>query len=150
MSLASIFRSDFAALAASDTVGTAIAAMLRHGVTDLPVVDSVGTLRGLLKLERVFASLLPKAALIGHGMTDLGFVTNTLDELRTHMRDVEHHPVTAYVVPFAHTVTAETSPMELVLLLVRGANSVPVVDRDNRLLGMVSARDLLHALHQDA
>ena len=46
-----------------------------------------------------------------------------------------------------HVIHPDTPPLEIVLLLHKGANNVPVVDRDGgRLVGMVSARDLLTAL----
>ncbi|HZQ63070.1 MAG TPA: CBS domain-containing protein [Casimicrobiaceae bacterium] len=149
MSLAPLYTTDFVALRDSDTVSDATAQMLRHRVTDLPVVDGAGKLVGLFKLDRVFASLLPKAALIGYGVPDLNFVGGNIDDLRQHMQSVEHEPVATFVVQ-PHSVHPDSSPLEVVLLLYRGANSVPVVDEHGRLVGMVSARELLTALHHDA
>ena len=149
MSLAPLYTTDFVALRDTDTVAQATEQMLRHRVTDLPVVDEAGRLVGLFKLERVLAGLLPKAALVGYGMTDLGFVASTIADMRAHMRDIEHRPVHEFVITPDHTVTPETSPMEIVLLLYRGANNVPVLGPDRKLVGMVSTRDLLTALHQE-
>ncbi len=148
MSLAPLYTTDFVALRDTDTVSDATAQMLRHRVTDLPVVDGAGKLVGLFKLDRVFASLLPKAALIGYGMPDLNFLGGTLEDLRQHMHAVEHEQVASFIVQ-PHSVRPDSSPLEVVLLLYRGANSVPVVDEHDKLVGMVSARDLLTALHQD-
>lgn len=150
MSLAPLYTTDFVALRDTDSVSDATAQMLRHRVTDLPVVDAAGKLVGLFKLDRVFASLLPKAALIGYGMPDLNFIGGTFDDLRQHMQAVEHEPVASFIVQPVHTVRPDSSPLEVVLLLYRGANSVPVVDDHGKLVGMVSARELLTALHQDA
>ena len=149
MSLASLYTTDFVALKDTDSVGEAAAHMLQHQVTDLPIVDASGRLMGLFKLDRVFASLLPKAALLGYGIQDLGFVGQTFDTLREHMREIDHEPVTAFAVK-PQTISPEGSPLEVVLLLYRGANSVPVVQKDGKLVGMVSARDILAALHQNA
>ena len=56
-------------------------------------------------------------------------------------------PVRHFAVKPDHVVHPDTSPMEVVMLLYKGANNVPVVDRDSgRLVGMVSARDVLAAL----
>ena len=149
MSLAPLYTTDFVALRNTDTVGEATTQMLRHRVTDLPVVSADGKLMGMFKLERMLAFLLPKAALIGYGMPDLGFVSHDLEDLRQHMRDIEHHPVLRYVVAPQHTADPKTSPLEIVLLLYRGVNNIPVVDRGSgKLLGMISARDLLAALHE--
>lgn len=149
MSLGPLYTGDFVALKDTDTVADAAAQMLKHRVTDLPIVDGTGRLIGLFKLDRVFASLLPKAALLGYGMQDLGFVGETLETLREHMRTVDHERVTAFAVR-PHTVAPDSSPLEIVLLLYRGENSVPVVESDGKLVGMVSARELLAALHESA
>ncbi|MDQ6621534.1 MAG: CBS domain-containing protein [Pseudomonadota bacterium] len=148
MSLAPLCNTDFVALKDTDTVGEATAQMLRHGVTDLPIVDAKGKLLGMFKLDRVFASLLPKAALIGYGMPDLSFVGESFEHLRDHMRQVEHERVTSYVLT-PHSVRLDSSPLEVVLLLYRGAGAVPVVGGSGELVGIVSARDLLAALHQE-
>jgi CBS-domain-containing membrane protein len=145
VSLSSLYTTEFVALRHTDAVGHATAEMLRHGVTDLPIVDDAGKLVGLFKLDRLFASLLPKGALMGHGM-DLEFVGGTLDDLREHMHRVDREPVAAYLVP-ADAVREDSTPIEVVLLLYRGANAVPVVDAQGTLVGMVSARELLSAWH---
>src|SRR5690242_3495707 len=117
MSLAPLYTTDFVALRDTDTVARATEQMLRHRVTDLPVVDDASRLVGLFKRERVLAELLPKAALVGYGMSDLGFVASTIEDMRAHMRDIEHRSVSDFVVVPEHTVAPDTSPMEIVLLL---------------------------------
>ena len=87
----------------------------------------------------------PKAALIGKGMTDLSFVSETLAAAaREDGRD--RRPAGARIRRRCrdHVVHADTTPLEIVLLLHQGENNVPVVDRaGGRLIGMVSARELL-------
>ncbi len=149
MSCATIYRTEFPSLKGDDVVGEATRRMLTSFVTDLPVVDDDGRLIGILKLERLLASLLPKGALIGFGMDDLRFVSDSLDHLRKQMRAVADTPVRQLMVKAEHVVHPDTSPVEIVLLLYRGASNVPVVEPDtNRLVGMVSARDVLSALQQ--
>ena len=148
MNPAVIYQTDFPRLKDADTVGAALRRMLDERVYDLPVVDAKGRLIGMFKLDRVYATLLPKAALIGYGMPDLAFLSDTLGQLREKVREIAPHPVREYVVKPAQLAHPDTSPLEIVLLLHQGANNVPVVDReDGRLVGMVSARDLLTALH---
>ena len=151
MSSATIYRTDFPRLAATDNVGVALERMLANRVSDLPVVDASGALVGMFKLEKLYAKLLPRAALIGKGMDDLSFVSDTLDELRAKMRDIDGDSVRDYVEKVDDLVHPDTPPVEIVLLLHHGANNVPVVDRDTgRLVGMVSSRDLLAALYPGA
>jgi CBS-domain-containing membrane protein len=149
MSRSTVYTTDFVVLRTTDTVGTATNQMLQHRVADLPVVDEAGKFVGMFRIDRIFADLLPKAALIGYGMPDLGFVSSTLDDLRQHMRRIEDHAVHDYVVRPEQIVHPDTSPLAIVLLLYRGMNNVPVVDpASGALVGLVSARDLLTALHE--
>ena len=148
MNPAVIYQTDFPRLKDADTVGAALQRMLDDRVYDLPVVDAKGRLVGMFKLDRLYASLLPKAALIGYGIPDLAFLSDTLGQLREKMREIESHAVHEFVVKPTHVIHPDSSPLEIVLLLHQGANNIPVVDReDGRLVGMVSARDLLTALH---
>ncbi len=143
-----IYNPAFASLRAADRVGDATRRMLEHRVSDLPVVDAEGRLVGLFKLDRLFASLLPKAALLGYGVPDLSFVSDSLAELRERMRAIEGEPVSRFIVRPEHVAYPDTSPVEIVLLLYKGANNIPVVARDGgQLLGMAAARDVLAALH---
>ncbi len=143
----SLYNASFSLLHDSDLVSDATRRMLDDRVSDLPVVDGDGKLVGMFKLDRLLAGLLPKAALVGYGM-DLAFITDTLEQLRDKMRQIETRPVREFTVRADHVVHPDTSPIEIVLLIYRGANSVPVVDpASGRLVGMVSARDVLAALH---
>jgi CBS-domain-containing membrane protein len=147
MNAAPIYRTEFASLKGADVVADATRRLLDHYVTDLPVVDDEQCLIGMLKLERLLGSLLPKAALIGFGLDDLSFVPDTLGHLRQQMQAIADTPVRQLMVKAEHVVHPDTSPIEIVLLLYRGASNVPVVERDtNKLVGMVSARDVLGAL----
>ncbi len=146
-----IYNREFEALKGTDTVGDATRRMLEHRVSDLPVVDASGKLLGLFKLDRLLASLLPAAALVGYGVPDLAFVANGVDELRERMRMLDARLVREFTVKADHVVHPDTAPVEIVLQLYRGANNLPVVGRkDGKLVGMVSARDVLAAVHGGA
>ena len=143
-----VYNTAYSALDADDSEGDATRRMLADRVSDLPVVDADGRLIGLFKLDRLFASLLPKAALLGYGMPDLAFVSDSLAELRERMRGVEDARLREFVVKPDHVVHPDTSPLEIVLLLYKGANNIQVVTRDTgQLVGMAAARDVLAALH---
>lgn len=148
MSPVVIFNREFETLKDTDTVAEATRRMLGSRVSDLPVVDPEGRLVGMFKLDRLLAALLPAAALVGYGMPDLSFVSDDLDDLREKMGAVDARPVRDFAVMPEHIVHPDTPPMEIVLQLHRGANNVPVVERETgRLVGVVSARDVLAALH---
>jgi len=131
----------------TDTVADATRRMLGDRVSDVPVVDASGALVGLFRLEALYAALLPKAALLGDGLSDLGFVSDTLGQLREKMREVERHPVREFTVMPAQVVHPDTTPLQIILLLHHGANNIPVVaPGSGQLVGMVSARDVIAAL----
>jgi CBS domain-containing protein len=142
-----IYSTTFASLRDTDTVADATRRMLGDRVSDLPVVDASGALVGLFRLDRLYAALLPKAALLGDGLSDLAFVSDTLGQLREKMREIDHHPVREFTLMPEHVVHPDTTPMQIVLLLHQGANNIPVVAPDTgKLVGMISARDVLAAL----
>jgi CBS-domain-containing membrane protein len=142
-----IYTTIFPTLADTDSVAEATRRMLDDRVFDLPVIDVSGKFLGMFKLDRLYATLLPKAALIGYGLTDIAFLSDTLGQLREKMREIEHSSVRKFVVKPDYVVHPDTPPLEIVLLLHRGINNVPVLERDTgRLVGMASARDLLVAL----
>lgn len=145
-----IFNTSFPLLEDTDTVADAIQRMLDDRVSDLPVVDGTGKFIGMFRLDRLYATLLPKAALIGYGVGDLAFVSDTLGQLRERMREIEHLAVRDFVVKPRDAVHPDTPPLEVVLLLHHGINAIPVTDRESgRLVGMISARDLLTALRTE-
>ena len=151
MGRSTLYTTDYVALRCTDTVGTAMTRMLQNRIADLPVVDANGKFVGMFRIDHIFADLLPKAALIGYGMPDLGFVSSTVDDLRRHMQSLEHHAVQDYVLKPEQVVHPDTSPLEILLLLYRGMNNVPVVDpASGMLVGLVSARELLSALHEES
>jgi CBS domain-containing protein len=142
-----IYTTVFPALADTDTVRRATALMLEHRVCDLPVVDSAGTLLGMFRLDRLLAVMLPKAALMDYGMPDLAFAMETVGQLRERLAEVEDRPVREFVVKPEHVAHPQTSPLEIVLLLYKGANAIPVVEAGgSRLVGMITPRDLLTTL----
>jgi len=143
-----IFNRDFETLKDTDTVAEATRRMLGSRVSDLPVVDTAGKLVGMFKLDRLLAALLPAAALVGYGMADLAFVSDDLDALREKMDAIDVRTVREFAEMPENIVHPDTPPLEIVRQLYRGANNVPVVERDTgRLFGMVSARDVLAALN---
>ncbi|MEO8674505.1 MAG: CBS domain-containing protein [Casimicrobiaceae bacterium] len=142
-----IFNQNCDTLRDTDKVADATRRMLEHRVSDLPVIDAEGKFVGMFKLDRLLAGLLPAAALVGYGVPDLTFVSDDLDDLRENMRALDTRPVRDFAVTPERVVHSDTAPLEMVLQLYRGANSLPVVERDSgRLVGVVSARDVLAAL----
>ena len=147
MTSAAFYNTDFASLRDTDTVAEATRRMLEDRVSDLPVTDGSGTLVGMFLLSRLFEVLLPSAARLDYGMPDLTFMGDAIDHLERRMREIEDQPVRNFIVAPEHVVHPDTTPLETVLLLYKGANAVPVVaPASGKLVGMVTAREVLIAL----
>jgi CBS domain-containing protein len=119
------------------TAETAVKAALmlldRHGITSMPVVDPQGAVVGVVSEADLIRESLPR-------------------DSRTHLRiapDERHHQaqrVGDVMTPHPLTVPVEMDLAEATDLLTSTAiKSVPVLD-GGRLVGMVSRRDVVHAL----
>ena len=151
MSVAHLLRQDFPTLLDTDTLATAIALLVAAGrrVVNFPVVDADGRLVGSLSEDDLLAAVLPRSATMEDGLTDLGFVSDTLDQLRDKLAEIADDPVADYMEHPALPVYNDSTLTETMLRLYHGENDLPVVDQDSgKLLGVISAFDLLSALAQ--
>ncbi|MEX6503668.1 CBS domain-containing protein [Pseudomonas zhanjiangensis] len=102
----------------------ALATLRQHRLRALPVVDDGGRLLGIVTLVDLLRYLRPGPA----------------DGQGARLRDIMSTPVQA--------VRAEAHMVELVYLLSdRGLHCLPVVDGEQRLLGMLTQTDLIAALY---
>ncbi|MET9226188.1 CBS domain-containing protein [Lentzea sp. NPDC003310] len=107
--------------------------LAEHGYTALPVVDATGTLVGVVSEAELLRDRLPQdPRWLVHGQPPKArrAPADLVDEVMTTPR----------------TVTPNTDLAEVAdLMLQHGIRSVPVV-RDNRLVGIVTRRDLLKSI----
>lgn len=128
----------------NDTISTAAQMLLANKLSALPVVDAAGRYLGIFSMNRLLSLLLPKAVLIEGGVTDLSFMSDPMEILCERMREHGPQPVGVVLEKNARVLHPDTPLLETVLLLYRGENDIPVVDRDSgQLLGMVAGADLL-------
>lgn len=107
------------------------------------MVDARERVIGIFTVDRLLGLLLPKAVR-GAGLADLAFVSETLANVRERFAEVADQKIAAHVDRIEHPIHADTPLQEILLLLMRGENDLPVVDRaTGRLLGMASATRLL-------
>ena len=127
----------------------AIDLLFRHRIKNLPVVDANGIYRGLFGIHTLIRQLLPRAATLdeGAGLTDLGFVHDTLDNLRDRLAGHLHEPVLQFSDQTLKPVAPDASIMETLLRLHRQHLILPVADPvSGRLLGIVTYWELLARL----
>jgi CBS domain-containing protein len=133
-------------LSPDDTVTQAVRLMIEHNVRNLPVVDKQGQLLGTFSTYRLINLLLPTAATMDHGLTDLAFIKDTLDDLKDRFRELNNQRVGNVMrtqnIPVAHH---DTPLIEVALLLHKFRTRLPVVSETNKLEGMVTYTGFLKA-----
>ncbi|MGC7847101.1 CBS domain-containing protein [Desulforudis sp. 1088] len=122
--------------------------LLEHHISGLPVVDEEGQLVGIItEGDLVFQEKKIRAPLytvILGGVIYLEKPQHFIDELkRTIARKVGELMSTKL-----HTVGPDASVEDIATIMVeRNINRVPVVDEDNKLIGIVSRQDIIRATH---
>ena len=129
-----------ATLAKGDTVAHAVSELIAHRFLTLPVTDAKGKFLGVFGVKELIALLLPRAVRLGDDLGDLGFISDSIPDLKARLGGLGNESVSKYMA--AHrAVRADTSLVEALLLLYRGDACLPVVDDTGKLLGIFSATD---------
>jgi CBS domain-containing protein len=125
----------------TQTVREAAQIMLETGLRSLPVVETDGRLIGMLTrmnlLQVVVTSPLmsPQASTLSQPLRYTGSLEHA---------DVRQQPVAAFLHPDVAAVEEDTPIAEVIDALVSSPyKRVPVVDRDQRVLGIISDVDIL-------
>lgn len=126
------------------TVGEALAELLAHRQSAVPVVDREGRYLGMFGARDLIRALLPKGATLDDMLPDLSFVTEEMDDIRDRLGRILDHRIGRHVDESAPVVHPETPMMETLLLIYRSRGMLPVVERKTRrLLGVVSGSEAL-------
>lgn len=117
--------SDFVAVTADTDIRRAVSILLSNDISGVPVVDNTGTLVGFLT-ERDCIEVA----------------------LHASYHDEQAGPVTKYMSTDIKTVSPEANLMDVAEMCVASPfRRFPVVD-EGRLVGIISRRDILHALNR--
>jgi CBS-domain-containing membrane protein len=131
------------------TITSAIQLLLESKLSALPVVNASGLYLGIFSVNRLLALLLPRAALIEGGVSDLGFVSDAMETLCEKMREQGTRLVSEVVEKEARVAYPDTPLLELVLHLYRGENDIPVIDKtSHHFIGTVTSAHLLAKVRQ--
>ena len=99
MTVKNIMSQFVAMLEPEDKVRDALRIMHEHRVRYLPVVIDGGNFIGLIGVRQVVHLLLPKAAWVAGGLSDLSFMPDELGELYHRLYEVGDQPVVDYLEP---------------------------------------------------
>ena len=141
------------AVRADASVAEAIDLMFRQRVRTLPVVDAQDVYQGLFGIQFLLKELLPRAATLdpGRGMLDLGFMQDTLDDVRSSLKERLAALYPQRVGTAVHReiapLSVQDSLLEAMLRVYQAGCSLPVVDeKTHKLVGIVSHWSILAKL----
>ncbi len=131
----------------TDTVATAADRILKHHLRHLPVVDEQGRYLGTFSVYSLLKLTLPNAVLDKHGLDNVSFVTESVEDLAQRLGKRRDEPVKNWL-NIHEVARPDTHAMEIMLLMLHGrTTSVPVVNKtNNRLEGIISFWDVLEKL----
>ena len=131
----------------TDTVATGADYILKHRLRHLPVVDEQGRYLGTFSVYSLLKLTLPKAVLDKHGLDNVSFVTESVEDLAQRLGRRRDEPVKNWL-NIHEVARPDTHAMEVMLLMLHGrTTSVPVVNKtNNRLEGIISFWDVLEKL----
>jgi len=139
-----VFSTDVVTVMANDSVRDALTLMVENRVSALPVTSSKGVCVGILSATDLIAltrELNDDLAEMQVGEMNYQWL---LDQFAA--QDFGRRRVKELMTEVVETVRQETSLLEAGRLMLRhGVHRLPVVDDDERLLGIVSMTDLLAA-----
>ncbi len=142
MTAASVMDPNPSTLKPTDVIGTAARCIMEHRYRSVPVVDSDGRYLGVFGVNCLLRLVLPQAAVMEQGLTNVSFVRETLGQLHARFRERENDPVSVCMNTGIQTVRPDTPLVETLLVLYNSRTSIPVVAEDGTLAGMISYWDV--------
>lgn len=131
------------------SVEEALALISQHSIRSVPVVDDQGKFVGMFGLHALMDDLLPTAARMEGGVTDLGFVIGGAPGAAKRIRKLAPQPVGGFVVgkDGDGVLSPDLSMLETIRRLSHYGSPLPVVDEQGVFLGLVSEQSCLTYLH---
>ena len=130
MTVNTIMSRQIRMLGASDTVRKGLEMMHELRVRNLAVIDDNGRFLGLFGIRQVVHLLMPKAAQIEGGLTDLSFMPDDYGEMHDRVLEVGDRPVAEFLEPRENLLICEPgTPIPEVLELLHQSfhTSLPVL-----------------------
>jgi len=122
--------------------------LARKGYRTLPVTAPDSSYCGALTRTHVLRVILPSAATIEHGLTDLGYVRGQVPRLRERLRASRDRPIAEILQDYdveVPVVKPDTPIIEGLRLLYSFGFGIPVVDGAHKLVGLITGHSALRA-----
>jgi len=127
----------------TDKIETAAKYMMRSRYRSLPVVDENYCYIGMFGVNCLLKLVIPKAVFLPHGLENVSFIHESLEELYDRFHEVKDQPISACMNRDVKPISPQTGLTETMLQLYETRASIPVIEDDTcKLLGMISYWDI--------
>lgn len=134
------------------TIGELSKLLLKNSITGAPVVDENGKLTGMVtdadiiteKIEPIFPIYFDPL------IVSYAYLEN-FEKYQKDMKEYLNTKVEDIMTRRVKTVKGDTSVSDVVRIMVRDRiNRIPVVDEDNKVIGIIARADILKSMLSDA
>lgn len=147
MSCRAIMTANPAVLKGDSTIEVGMKALLDSRLSAMPVVDGAGRYLGMFGVRKLLAAMIPSAALLDNLVLDLSFIKDPIGDFRNRLDEMRSRKISDHLETEGPILRPDMSITEVILLLCRSRNILPVVEKDSgRLLGVVSSWQAVHAI----
>lgn len=127
----------------TDTIEHAANCIMRLRYRSIPVVDENGCYLGMFGINCLLKQVIPKAVFMKHGLENISFIHESLEDLHDRFDEVKHEPISMCMNRDVKTIPPDAPLTETLLQLYNTHMSIPVVEEDTcKLLGMISYWDV--------
>lgn len=137
-------------LFADDPAGKAIDFMVEGRMGLLPVTERDGSFTGLISGDSLIHALLPKSisamSRVKRGMRHASYLDESAEEMQERLSAVRAQTIGELADRHVKTVHPETPLIDGLILISGKQYLVPVVDKANKLLGVISFFSVLDGL----
>jgi len=129
-------------------VGTVIDFMRQQHLECVPIVDRDNKFAGLVSTEKLMRMLLPKSLSMMRGMKHASYLHESADDLQDRMNEIRSQLIEKFLDPYAQTVHPEAALADALMAISERQYVVPVVDNEQRLVGVISYFSIMHAVEE--
>lgn len=137
MKVKEVMTRDLTAAEPTMTVRDLIELFDRSGLSSVPVVNEEGRILGIVSERDIIEGALPGYFELLYGITDMNHLSQKL-------REIEHDRIEFYMTPEVIKVEEDEDDLTAADVMIRkNIKSLPVINRDGILVGMLRRIDLL-------
>ena len=148
MSCRDTMITDVAKATPSQTVQDIMDVFETRRFNSVPVVDDENRVIGMFSMHALFQNLLPNSVKILGGVDNLEFLSESEAGVAKKMRTLCAIPIKDVMEINPPMVSPDTTAWEAVRLMSQHGSPIMVVDKDKKLLGMITTQSLVNRMQK--